>query len=106
MGYFVRSFDATVSEVGGDALVPGSPELSWTLVVAQEGEGTFAVQIQCSLQSRKQRQKRLSKAGDGPALVGDEVATASEEELCSSAISCSSASSSPRSGLMRAWGRQ
>ena len=55
--------------------------LSWSLVVGQEGERIFAIQIQSPLQSRKQRQKCFSKAGDSPALVGDEVATASEEEL-------------------------
>jgi hypothetical protein len=79
--YFVRSFDGAVPEVGDDALVPGSPELGWSLVVGQEGERAFAVQIQCSLQSRKQRHKRLSWADYGSAPVGDEVATASEEEL-------------------------
>jgi hypothetical protein len=67
--------------VGGDALVPRSSELGWSLVVGEEGEGTFAVHIQSTLQSRKQRHKRLSEASDGSALIGNEVAAASEEEL-------------------------
>jgi hypothetical protein len=31
-----------------------SSEVGWTLVVGEEGEGTFAVEIQRSLQSGKQ----------------------------------------------------
>ncbi len=58
-----------------------SSKLSGSLVVSEEGERTFAVQIQSPFQSRKQRQKRLSEASDGSTLVGDEVAAASEEEL-------------------------
>ncbi len=58
-----------------------SSKLCRGLVVSEEDKGTFAVQIQCPLQSRKQRQKRLSEASDDSALIGDEVATASEEKL-------------------------
>ena len=58
---YVRGpFDAALSEIGGDAFVPRSSELCGTLVVGQEGEWAFAVQIQSSFQCRKQRQKRLS----------------------------------------------
>jgi hypothetical protein len=49
--------------------------------VGEEGEGTFAVQIQNPLQSRKQRLVRLSEASDGSALIGDEVTAASEKKL-------------------------
>ena len=49
--------------------------------MGEEGEGTFAVHIQSPLQSWKQRHKRLSEASYDSVLVGDEVATASEEEL-------------------------
>ncbi len=49
--------------------------------MSEEGQGTFAVQVQSSLQSRKQRQKGFSETSDGSALVGNEVATASEEKL-------------------------
>jgi hypothetical protein len=52
--------------------------------VRDEGESASAIQIESSLQGRKGGQKRLSEAGDGPALVGDEVAASREEyfELC------------------------
>jgi hypothetical protein len=61
--------------------VANSSELGRSLVVAEEGEWTFAVEIQRSLQSGKQRQKCLSKASDGSALVGDEVSASSEQKL-------------------------
>src|SRR5919112_6602456 len=51
----VESFDTAVSEVGGDALVSRSPELCRALVVGQESKGTSPVQIQRSLQSRRQQ---------------------------------------------------
>jgi hypothetical protein len=49
--------------------------------VSEEGEGTAPIQVQCPLQCRKRGQKRLSEAGDAAALVDDEVASASEQEL-------------------------
>ena len=49
--------------------------------MGEEDKGTFAVQIRCSLQCREQRHQRLSQAGDGPALVDDEISAASEQEL-------------------------
>ena len=51
------------------------------LAVGDQRQSSPPVQIQCPLQSRKQRQKRFSEASDGSALVGDEVAAASEEKL-------------------------
>jgi hypothetical protein len=81
VGYARGPFYGAASKVRGDALVACSSKLGWSLVVREEGQGTFAIQIQSPLQSRKQRQKRLSQASDGSALVGDEVATASEQKL-------------------------
>ncbi len=79
---YVRGpFDGAVFEVSGDTLVARSSKLGRSLVVREEDKRTFAVQIQCSFQCRKQRQKCLSEASDGSALVGDEVAAASQEKL-------------------------
>jgi hypothetical protein len=63
------------------ARVARSSKLRRGLVTSEEDEGTFAVQIQSPLQSRKQRQKCLSKASDGSAPVGDEVTAAPEKKL-------------------------
>ncbi len=81
MSYVIGTFDAAVSEIRGDALVARSSELCRSLVVGEENEGSFAVHIQCPLQSGKQRQEGLSEAGDDSGLVGNEVTTASEEKL-------------------------
>ena len=58
-----------------------SSELRWSLVMSEEGQGTFAVQVQSPLQCWKQRQKGFSQASDGPTLVGNEIATASKQKL-------------------------
>jgi hypothetical protein len=81
VGYARGPFDGAGPQVRADALVARSSKPGWSLVVSEEDKRTFAVQIQCSLQRRKQRQKHFSQASDGPALVDDEVSAASEQEL-------------------------
>lgn len=44
-------------------------------------EETFAVQLQCQLQSRKQRHKRPSEVGEDPAVVRNYVAATNEQKL-------------------------
>jgi hypothetical protein len=51
--YVCGPFDAAEPQVSGDTLVARSPKLRGSLVVGEEGEGTFAVKIQNSLQSGK-----------------------------------------------------
>jgi hypothetical protein len=80
-GEAVEPLDATVSEIGGNSFAAGTAKLCWSLVVGEESEGATPVQIQCSLQSWKQRKKRLSEAGYAAAFVNDEVASASEQKL-------------------------
>jgi hypothetical protein len=65
--------------------------------------GPLLLKIQRSLQSGKQRDKGLSEASDGPALVGNEVAAASEQKLQLGELLGSPALSFPRSPLIRAW---
>jgi len=77
----VGPLDATVSEVRGDPFMARTADLFRSLVVDEEGEGTTPVEVQCSLQSWKQRKKRLSEAGDAATFVDDEVASASEQEF-------------------------
>ena len=61
--YVCGSFNAAGPQVSGDALVARSSKVWRSLVVGEEGEGSFAVHIQRSLQSRKQRQECLSLRG-------------------------------------------
>jgi len=44
-----RPLDATVSKIGSNTFMARSSKLRGSLVVSEEGEGTFAVQIQRSL---------------------------------------------------------
>jgi hypothetical protein len=67
--------------MSGDTLVARSSKLGRSLVASEEGQRIFTVQIKRSLKGWKQRQKCLFEAGDGSALVGDEVAATSEEKL-------------------------
>jgi hypothetical protein len=55
MRYVGRPFDAAGPQVSSDALVARSSKVRGSLVVSEEDKGTFAVQIQRSLQCRKQR---------------------------------------------------
>ena len=57
-----------------------SSELCRALVVGEKDEGAFPIQIQRSFEGWKQVHKRLPEAGDGPVLISDQIATASEEE--------------------------
>jgi hypothetical protein len=49
-----------VLQIRSNTFMACSPKLRRALVVSEEDKGTFAVKIQCPLQSRKQRQKCLS----------------------------------------------
>jgi hypothetical protein len=60
--------------------VSRSPESLRALVVGQKGEGTSPIEIQRPLQSRRQRQECLAKAGYGPVLVEDEIAATPEQD--------------------------
>ncbi len=48
--------------------------------MGEEGEEAFPVQIKRSFEGWKQGHERLPEAGDGPVLISDQIATASEEE--------------------------
>jgi hypothetical protein len=78
----IGPFDPTVSEIGSDPFATGTTDSCWSLVVGKQGERATPVEVQCPLQSRKQRKKRLfSEASDAASFVGYEVASASEQEL-------------------------
>ncbi len=51
------------------------------LVAHYQGEGAPVVQVEGTLQGRKQRQQCFPEAGDGAGLIGDEIAAAGDEEL-------------------------
>jgi hypothetical protein len=81
LGEGVGSLDGAVSEIVGEALAAHTADGGGGLVVSYQGEGSPVVQVQRSLQGRKQRKKSFSEAGDGAGLVGDEIAAAGEKEL-------------------------
>jgi hypothetical protein len=49
--------------------------------MSDQDQSTPVVQVEVSLQGWGEGQKRLSKTGNGPTPIGDEVAPASEKEL-------------------------
>jgi hypothetical protein len=81
LGEPVGSFDAALFEVGDESFAAHPADGGGGLVAHHQGEIALVVEIQGALEGREQRKERLSKAGDGPALVGDEIASAGEQEL-------------------------
>jgi hypothetical protein len=81
LGEPVGSFDAALFEVGGESFAAHPADGGGGLVAHHQGEISLVVEIQGTLEGREQRKERLSEAGDGPALVGDEIASAGEQEL-------------------------
>ncbi len=81
LGDVLGSTDAAVLEEGADPLAARPADLSRSLVMADEGEGAPAVEVQGSLERRKRSQESVSEAGDGPGPVGYEVSAAGEEDL-------------------------
>src|SRR5215204_200689 len=81
LGEPVGSFDAALFEVGGESFAAHPANGGGGLVAHHQGEIALVVEIQGALEGREQRKERLSEAGDGPALVGDEIASAGEQEL-------------------------